>query len=199
MAAVGMAVAATLSVGVMTTSALLTDSGQVSGNTLSTGNVDIAAAPATSVLTAPSMAPGDVVAAPLTVTNSGSAALRYSMSSVTTEDLLASGVQFEVRTGVAAGSCTTAAAAANTTGGTRVYGPAALGSTGGTRIIGDPAQGAQTPTNGGVASADRTMVKGASEVLCLIVRLPTSAPNTLASKSTAATFTLNAEQTINNP
>jgi predicted ribosomally synthesized peptide with SipW-like signal peptide len=199
MAAVGLAVAAALSVGAVTTGALLTDSDQISGNTLSTGNVDIAASPATAVLTAPGMAPGDVVAAPLTVSNSGTAPLRYSMSSVTSEDLLAGGLAFEVRTGVSNGKCTGLSYTSGTTLGTNVYGPGVLGAVAGVKVIGDPAQGAQSPTNGGVVSADRTLASGASESLCLIVKLPTTAPNALASKTTTATFTLNAEQTTNNP
>ena len=189
-AALALASAAVVSVGGLTTNALFTKSVTVGSNVLSTGNVDITAAPATAVLTAPAMAPGDSVTAPVTITNSGTAELRYAMTSTASGNTdLAAGLFFRVRSGVT--TCSTEGFAAT---GTNVYGAATpsrpLGGSAAIAIFGAPTQGAD--------AGDRTLAAGASETLCLQITLPTSAPNSLASKTTTATFTFAAEQTKNN-
>lgn len=186
-AALTLAAAATVSVGALTTSALYTDTDTIAGNTLSTGLVDIAAAPATAVFNATAMAPGDTVNAPITISNNGTTPLRYAMTSQTTEDTLAAGLQFTVRSGLTGANCS----AGTYAGATTLYNAGVFGTLATTKILGDATQGAQT--------GDRALTNGTNEVLCLSVTLPTSAPNTLASKTTTATFTFVAEQTANNP
>ena len=62
-AVVVLAALATLS---LSSLALFTDTETVTGNGFTTGTIDIAAAPATAVVTMPVAAPGDQVTAPLT-------------------------------------------------------------------------------------------------------------------------------------
>ena len=173
--------------GVFTVSslALFTDQEAVSGNAFSTGSVDLVATPATAVVTASAMAPGDQVTAPLDIANSGSLELRYSATSTSTEDTLAAELDLTIKTGVT--TCDDANWAAD---GTVIYtGP--LGSTSTIGLFGDPTQGAQ--------AGDRVLAAGANEVLCVNVTLPLSATNASQGQSTSATFTFDAEQTVNNP
>lgn len=173
--------------GVFTVSslALFTDSEEVTGNAFTTGSVDLTATPVTAVVTAAGMAPGDQVTAPLDVANTGTLELRYSMTSSTTEDALAAELQLTVKEGVTA--CDDAGWAAD---GTTLY-SGVLGTMAGSLVIGDPAQGTQ--------AGDRVLAAGASEVLCVNVTLPLSAGNSAEGLSTTATFTIDAEQTANNP
>lgn len=173
--------------GVFTVSslALFTDSEEVTGNAFTTGTVDLTATPATAVVTAAGMAPGDQVTAPLDVANTGTLELRYSMTSSTTEDALAAELQLTVKEGVT--SCDDAGWAAD---GTTLY-SGVLGTVAGSLVIGDPAQGTQ--------AGDRVLPAGASESLCVNVTLPLSAGSSAEGQSTTATFTVDAEQTVNNP
>lgn len=166
--------------------ALFSDTETSADNTFSTATLDLTVAPASTAITGLNLIPGDRVTAPLTITNSGSLALRYSMISVTTEDILAGELQMTVKTGVA--TCDSANFGASGT--TEFAG--ILGSTGaGTAVLGDSAQGAQ--------AGDRVLAPSANEVLCVDVSLPLSASNVSQGLSTTATFTVNAEQTANNP
>lgn len=168
----------------VTSLALFTDSATVPANTFSTGTIDIATSPTTALVTMSAMVPGDQVTAPLTVLNNGSLALRYAMTSTTTEDTLAAQLVLTVKSGVA--SCSNANWAAS---GTTLY-SGALGSVATTAVLGSVTQGSQ--------AGDRSLSGGASEVLCFNVTLPANA--TLGSgASTTATFTFQAEQTTNNP
>ncbi len=164
--------------------ALFTDSESVTGNAFTTGSVDLTATPATAVVTAAGMAPGDQVTAPLDVANSGTLELRYALSSVTTENVLAAELVLTVKEGVT--TCDDANWAAT---GSVIY-TGVLGSTGGTAAIGSTAQGAQ--------AGDRGLVVTANEVLCFNVSLPTAASNAVQGLTTTATFAFEAEQTVNN-
>lgn len=166
-----------------TSLALFTDTETVGGNGFTTGTIDLTASPATAVVTMPAMAPGDQVTAPLTVTNTGTLALRYAMTSQTTEDALAAELVFTVKSGVTA--CDDADWG---TDGTTLY-SGALGSSGDSVIFGDV-----TP---GDDAGDRTLAAAATEDLCLNVTLPLVA-TAGQGMTTAATFTLHAEQTKNN-
>lgn len=171
----------------VTTGAFFTDSASAAGNSFTTGTVKIGATPATSALALPNMAPGDVVTAPITVSNSGTLAQRYAVLSTTDStdaNVLAAQLKLTIKTGVT--TCTTAGFAAT---GTSAY-AGVLGSTTGTKVVGDSATGAQT--------GDRALAAGANEVLCAQVSLPTSTDNTFQGKTTTAVFTFNAEQTANN-
>ena len=165
--------------------ALFSDQETVTGNAFSTGTIDLVATPATAVVTASDMAPGDQVTAALDVANSGTLEFRYSASSTTTEDTLASQLVLTVKSGVT--TCDDANWSAD---GSVLY-SGALGSTGGTAVLGDPTQGAQ--------AGDRVLAAGANEALCFNVTLPLATGNSAQGTSTTATFTFDAEQTANNP
>jgi hypothetical protein len=68
-----------------------------------------------------------------------------------------------------------------------IAGPTALNGA----SFGNPAQGAQ--------AGDRVLAGGASELLCFQVSLPLSTNNTFQGATSLATFTFDAEQTLNNP
>lgn len=164
--------------------ALFTDQETATANTLGAGTVELTATPATAVLSMGAMAPGDGVTAPVTVTNSGSLDLRYSLTSTTTEDVFAAELLFSVKAGVA--SCDGAGFDAS---GTTLY-SGILGSTSTTSILGSSITGADP--------GDRSLAAGSSEVLCMRVSLPASSTNASQGLSTTATFTFDAEQTRNN-
>jgi spore coat-associated protein N len=188
---VGLLVVAVALAGLTTvvTGAFFTGTQSVTGNTFSTGTVDVGVSPAATALTFSAMAPGDTVTAPLTVSNTGTLAQRYAVLSTTDAtdaNFLAAQLQMTIKSGVT--TCTTAGFTAT---GTVLYGPGVLGSTTGTKVIGDAAQGAQT--------GDRTLAAGSSEVLCAQVTLPTSTGNAYQNATTTATLRFDAEQTTNNP
>ena len=182
LALAGLAATAT---GVLSTGALFTDNDVVSNNSFTTGNVDIASAPATSAITMGNMSPGDVAYGEVTVSNSGSLGLRYAVSqSATNTDTkgLASALNLQVKAGLA--TCDAAAWATGTS----------LNGTGSTfataTVFGSATSGQQT--------GDRSLNAGASEKLCFRAELSTSAGNGLQGATTTGTFTFSAEQTKNN-
>ena len=168
----------------VTSLAVFTDTETVTGNTFTTGTVDIAATPATAVVTMPAMAPGDQVTAPLTVDNNGTLDLRYAITSTTTEDTLAAELVLTLKTGVT--TCTNAAWTAD---GATLY-SGVLGTVATSPIVGNTTQGAD--------AGDRTLAPGGSEIICVNVTLPLAA-TTGQGTTTTATFTFDAEQTVNNP
>src|SRR5262245_5135753 len=98
-------VAASLTGGAVFTSSQWTASKQITGNAFSSGNVSLTLSPASAVLTMSNMVPGDVITKPITVTNSGTADLRYAVSSTTTENTLSAALQLVVDSGVSAANC----------------------------------------------------------------------------------------------
>jgi spore coat-associated protein N len=166
--------------------ALFTDQATTTDNVFSTGTIDIAASPATAAVTMPAMAPGDEVTAPMLLANNGTLELRYSALSTTTEDALAAQLVLSIREGVTPANCTDANWDAS---GTQIY-SGVLGTIAGTPLFGSNAQGSQP--------GDRVLAAGASEDLCVNVTLPLSATG-IEGLSTTATFTFDAEQTVNNP
>lgn len=167
--------------------AVFTDQAAVDGNTFTTGSVDISTSPATALVTFSDMAPGDEVTAPLTVSNdSTTLELRYAVTSTTTEDTLAAQLDLTIKEDV-----TTCTNAGFDTDGTPVYATGDLGSMAGINAIGDPTQGAQ--------AGDRVLAASANEVLCFNVELPLTTGDAFQGLTTTATFTFDAEQTINNP
>jgi spore coat-associated protein N len=166
--------------------AVFTDTQSVGANTFSTGNVDISTTPASALVTFAGMLPGDQVTAPITVTNGGSADLRYAIASTTTENALAAQLDLTVKSGVA--TCTNAGFGAT---GSVVYATGDLGSMAGVNLVGNASQGAQ--------AGDRNLAAGANEALCFSVSLPLSTGNAFASLTSTATFAFAAEQTQNNP
>ena len=173
-------------VGAIRANAVFTSVATNGANTFSSGTIVISTSPSSAFITFSAMVPGDTVTQPLTVSNTGSAQLRYAVSSTTTENVLATQLALTLKTGVT--TCTNAGFASS---GTVVYGPGALGNTTAINVIGNPSQGAQ--------SGDRTLNASASEVLCTQVALPLSTGNTFQGLTTTATFAFDAEQTSNNP
>ncbi len=166
--------------------AVFTDSTTVPNNQFSTGTIDLTATPTPATLTLANMAPGDTMAGGITVNNAGSLALRYAVSSLTTENFLAPQLELSVRLEASLAACTK-----TSTGMPLFYDKGDLGSTAGINIVGDPTQGQQ--------ANDRVLNAGASEVLCFQVHLPLATDNTFQNKTTTATFTFQAEQVANNP
>ena len=160
--------------------AIFTDSQAVGGNAFTTSTIDISAAPASAVLTSAAMMPGDTVSGSLVVTNAGTAQLRYSMTSSSTN---ADGKGLRDQLGLTIKTLGTSCAAFD---GTTIY-TGALGSA----AFGDPSQGAQ--------AGDRTLAAGASATLCFQAALPLATGNGYQNATTTTTFTFDAEQTANNP
>ena len=167
------------------TGAVFTDTETVGANTFTAGTVDIAAAPASAVVSFSDMAPGDVSVGGVTVTNDGSLEMRYSVTSTTTENTLAAQLDMTIKTGVT--TCTTAGF---DTDGFVQYGPDDLGSVAGLDVIGDPAAG---PDDG-----DRVLQASNNEALCIRVSLPITTGNSFQGLTTSATLIFSAEQTANN-
>ena len=160
--------------------ALFTSTAAVSNNAFTAGTIVIGAAPATAALTATNMMPGDVVNGQITVSNTGTAQLRYAMSSASTNadaKSLRDQLTLSVRT------LGTSCAAFD---GTQLYSGALNGA-----AFGSNAAGAQ--------AGDRSLDAGANEVLCFRATLPLATGNTFQGATTTATFTFDAEQTANNP
>ena len=169
--------------------AVFTDTASVGSNTFTTGTVDISTSPTTALVTFSNMAPGDSVTDGITVTNAGSLALRYAITSTTTENTLAAQLDqtiWDEAEEADAGTACNATAPA-----TVLYGPADLGSTTGINVVGSPTQGAQ--------AGDRPLSAAANEVLCFRVALPLATGTAFQALTTTATFAFQAEQTVNNP
>lgn len=166
--------------------AVFTSTAGVGSNTFTTGTVSLTTSPATALVTFSGMAPGDQVTAPITVTNAGSLALRYAITSTTTENTLATQLALTIKSGVT--TCTNAAYAAT---GTVLYNAAALGNTTPINVVGSPTQGSQ--------AGDRTLAAAGNEVLCFNVSLPLATGNTFQGLTSTATFSFQGEQTQSNP
>ena len=154
--------------------AIFTDSAASTG-TFTSGTIDITSSPAVA-FTLAAMMPGDANTQALTIANTGTGALRYSLTTVAT-NTLGDALTLTVKT------LGTSCAAFD---GTTVLAATALdGAT-----IGNPAQGAD--------SGDRALAAASSEVLCFRVTLPLATGNTLQGVNSSVTFTFDAEQTANN-
>lgn len=178
---------ALLAIGVMAgapwavTQAVWADTQDVGANAFSTGNVDISTSVTTALVTFSAMAPGDKVTAPITVTNAGTLALRYALSTaITGSTVLSDGLTLGIKSGV-----TTCSNAGFGTDGTSLYSGALTSG-----AIGSAAQGQQT--------GDRSLAASGTETLCFQVALPSAAASSLQSLSSTATFTFASEQTANN-
>jgi predicted ribosomally synthesized peptide with SipW-like signal peptide len=182
--AVGIAALAVLSVSAGAMSlALFTDDVDVANNAFTTGTIVLSPNPTSALFSVSTMMPGDATYGQLTVTNGGSAQLRYAMTTSATDTdnkHLATAVNLEIRQ-KASGTCS-----ADFTG-TVVLASTALSSA----AFGNPTQGAQT--------GDRTLNASANEIFCFKASLPLVTGNAYQGATTTATFTFAAEQTANNP
>jgi spore coat-associated protein N len=185
-----LAAAAVVSFGVST--AIFTSTATVGSNTFDTGTVSISTSPTSAVWTAVTVgAPGDRVTGSLTVTNTGTLPLRYSVTGAVTNATLAAAMN--LRIGLqAGGSCdfpyfNTDGTTTTLTDDTSLF----SGALNTAALMGSTTQGQQ--------SGDRTLAASASEVLCFSAVLPLSSGNTLQTLNNVTTFTFNGEQTTNNP
>ena len=183
--AIAILIASLGALGTTLTGAVFSDSESVVSNAFSTGTVDIAASPSSAVISFSTMAPGDKVTAPFTVTNDGSLELRYALTSTSSEDFLAAQLDMTIKTGVSV--CNNGQFGND---GSVIYGPGDLGTSTGANVIGDPAQGADT--------GDRVLAASAAETLCIQIELPLGTGNSYQGLSTDATLVFAAEQTVNN-
>jgi predicted ribosomally synthesized peptide with SipW-like signal peptide len=169
------------------TLAVFTDSQDVDNNTFTTGTVDIGTAPTTALVSFSNMAPGDSVTDDLVVTNGGTLAQRYAVTSAAT-NTDAKALKDQLSLTVRTIDATTPASPCDDFDGTQLY-TGDLDSTAG-QIVGDSATGAQ--------AGDRNLAAAANETLCFRVDLPIGTGNAFQDATTTATFTFSAEQTANN-
>lgn len=134
--------------------------------------------------------PGDSVTGSVDVENDGTNPLRYSLNTTTTAVAGANGgvlntaLLVEVKTVDA----TTPVTKCNEFDGTSLQVSEALGSS-------NVMFGSVSPT---VGTGDRTVLAGATDVLCIRISLPIATGDTFQGATAVSTFTFNAEQTENN-
>lgn len=168
----------------MASNALWVDKAQVSGSKFTAGTVKLTAGPAAPVLWKVNGYPGYSQVTPITVTNTGSMAMRYAVTGYETGGM-APVLKIEAKAGVT--SCT---AAGFTATGTSILAAKTLTVNTETALIGSTVAGAQ--------SGDRTLAVGASEVLCFRITEDTSAGNAYMSTTGTLRLTVTGEQTKNN-
>jgi hypothetical protein len=172
--------------------AIFTSTQAVGANAFTTGTIVLGVAPATAILTSANMMPGDSVPTgvpgqAVTISNTGTGALRYAISGTSTDaDSKHLNTQLLVTVkqpdGNAGSSCTLM------TGNTLF---SAVVPTAGVNMVGDPTQGNQ--------AGDRTLAAATSETLCFKASLPLATTNAYQGATSTYTFTFAAEQTSNNP
>ena len=155
--------------------AIWTDSEDASGS-FTAGTVDLALNP-TTIFNATGIGPGQTGSAALTVSNGGTMALRYALTSSSSNG---DGLHLrdQLQLSIAPGACP---------GGTALFGPADIAGA----AFGAATQGADT--------GDRTLAAGASETLCFSWELPSATGDSFQGAATTTTFTFAAEQTVANP
>jgi hypothetical protein len=163
--------------------ALFTDQQSVAGNAFTAGTIDISVAPASAILTATQLMPGDSVGGSAVVTNAGTAQLRYAITGASTD---ADGLHLNTVLAITIKELGTSCAAFDGTTLFSGYVPTA-----GANLVGDPATGGQ--------GGDRTLNSGANETLCFRADLPIGTGNAFQGAATTMTFNFVAEQTANNP
>jgi predicted ribosomally synthesized peptide with SipW-like signal peptide len=171
--------------------AFFTDRADIANNQFTTGTVDLSAGTTTTAITLDAMAPGDAVTNPLTVSNDGTLALRYAVTSAAT-NTDNKGLKDQLVLVIKAADVTTPSNPCDNFDGTTLYSADldnAAPNQG--RLIGDNTAGSQT--------GDRTLAAATSETLCFRISLPSNTGNAFQGAATTATFTFDAEQTRNNP
>jgi predicted ribosomally synthesized peptide with SipW-like signal peptide len=189
-ATLGLAAAAALVGGL--TNALFTDSDAVGSNTFDFGTINLTTSATSAIWPALSNGmPGDRATGSLTVTNAGSGQLRYAVTGANTNSTTAAALNLCIglRGG---GACdfpyhNTDGTNTTLTDDTQLF----SGILNTSALIGSNAQGAQ--------GGDRTLAPSTSENLCFAVVAPLSTANGLQGLTNTATFTLDSEQTANNP
>lgn len=184
----------------LTTSALFTDRESTAGDLL-TGTVDLSLGTFAFTMPTGGLAPGGTVAQPITVTNSGSLALRYAVSYLATAGVpptgtagtgdLRSVLTLEVFHVADQASCTVTALLP--TDATQWGQQTGLTASTMTPILGDPMVGPQ--------DGDSLMGGGGTvtQTLCVRVSMPTTADNTFQNTAAHLSLQFDAEQVVNNP
>lgn len=169
------------------THAIFTDSDDIDANTFTVGSVSLSTSPTTALVTYSTMLPGDVTTQPLVVSNDGTLALRYAVSSSAT-NADSKGLKDQLVLTIKTIDVTGPGTPCNDFDGTQLY----TGDTDSTagKLVGDSTQGAD--------SGDRELAASASETLCFRVSLPSGTGNSYQGATTTVTFTFDAEQTVNN-
>jgi hypothetical protein len=160
--------------------AMFTSTPTLAGNAFTTGTVVLGLNPASALLTSANMMPGDSVAGSLVVSNTGTAQLRYAMTSASTN---ADGKSLMTQISLTVKTLGTSCAAFD---GTSLFSGALN-----VAAFGNPTQGAN--------AGDRTLNAAATETLCFQANLPLASGNAFQGAATTTTFTFSAEQTANNP
>jgi len=168
------------------TLALFTDQETVTAD-FTTGTIDLDGTKIDAlVLTTSALMPGDTITDDVVVENDGSAQLRYSMTTSSTNadsKALRDALTLTVKT---VDVTTPGTPCDNFDGATTLYN-GVLGAS--TAKFGNP--------NSGSDSGDRTLNAGANETLCFRVSLPSGTGNAYQGATTTTTFTFDAEQTAN--
>ncbi len=165
---------ATVGAGAMSL-ALFTDSQAATGSWTS-GTITLGSISPSTVFTATDILPGDGGSQTVTVSNSGTGALRYAMSSASTDEDT-KGLAAQMTLLVEVGACPSAEATIYT-------GPLS------DALFGSVITGADT--------GDRLISAGATETLCFTWGFPIASGNAFQDAATSTTFTFDAEQTTNN-
>ena len=132
--------------------------------------------------------PGDSVTDDVVVENDGTAQLRYSMWTASTNADL-KGLRDVLTLEVKGIDATLPATPCDNFDGAAILAATVLGTN--TAKFGDVTAGSQ--------AGDRTLNAGANETLCFRVSLPGATGNAYQSATTTTTFTFDAEQTASNP
>ena len=165
---------ATLGAGAMTL-AVFTDS-DASGGSWTSGTVVLGVSPATA-FTVAGILPGDTGNQTVAVSNTGTGAARYALStSATNAD--SKGLAAQMTLTIQAGTC------------------AAPGATLFSGALGSAALGSNAP---GAQAGDRNVAASATDNLCFTWDFPLASGNAFQAAATTATFTFDSEQTANNP
>ena len=160
--------------------ALFTDSQAAGGNAFTTGTITLGLNPTSAIFSSGAMMPGDSANGSLVVSNTGTAQLRYAVtSSSTNADGKGLNAQLTVTIRTLGTSCAV------------FDGTSLFSGTLSTAAFGDVTPGAQ--------AGDRTLAAASNETLCFRATLPSGTGNAFQGATTTATFTFQAEQTANNP
>lgn len=164
------------------TSAFWTDDVSITGSTFTSGTLDLQVNDADSYVTTTlgmsdtPMVPGNTSAEVLTVKNTGTVPLKYTLTGgLTGADAAAFGTASALQVTVVVGGTRSGSGnAATCTGGTATYGPQALTTTTTAAIIG---------------TARGPLAVAGTEALCVQITFDASAPSSLQGKTATATFT----------
>lgn len=159
-------------------------------NRLTSATLDIAARPASTALRAENLAPGDVVAGVIELTNDGSIPLAYSVRvDGTIADELAPWITWWFTLRDAGGVCPDGPAWAGVPASDRIeVAGDTFAEVGTVALVGDPAPGADP--------GDRVLAVAESELLCVGASLPLGVPNSAQAASALLTFRVDAEQHV---